>query len=506
MKLADGLLNSARREPGKTAMVFNGREYSYSQVKDGVYAVASALNQTSLKPGDNVGLWSGNCPEYVEVLLGASLVGAVPELYNARWSESVICDLIEQGNVRILFVGPNLPISAIVSKFPHIQIIVIGDEVPNGAQGYGPFVASVPQSHFSPYEFGPCDTALHMFTSGTTSTPKCVLTSCGAVAMQTLISSLSERWSSSEVCLCCFPFFHVSGFSIYKVFLNGGTLVISKTAHADEIAQLIERYHVTRAALVPILMKELLNHKEKTGVDLSSLRLISYGSTHVDSELLARCAEVIGCGFYQAYGMTESAGPVTALTPEDHADASLLETAGKPIFGADVKIVSEDGFECPVGTTGEIVLRAYTTMRGYRDRDALTKEVLVDGWYHTRDCGYIDQRGYLHVEGRKDGMIISGGENIFPQELADCIGRMNGVVEADVIGVDDRKWGQCPIAFVVKNPESDIDERDVIGQCVSRLGRFKKPRKVYFLDGLPRGGTGKVSESELRNIHLAAQR
>lgn len=148
MKLADGLLNSARREPGKTAIVFNGREYSYSQVKDGVYAVASALNQTSLKPGDNVGLWSGNCPEYVEVLLGASLVGAVPELYNARWSESVICDLIESGNVRILFVGPNLPISAIASKFPHIQIIVIGDEVPNGAQGYGPFVASVPPESF----------------------------------------------------------------------------------------------------------------------------------------------------------------------------------------------------------------------------------------------------------------------------------------------------------------------------------------------------------------------
>lgn len=109
MKLADGLLNSARREPGKTAMVFNGREYSYSQVKDGVYAVASALSQTSLKPGDNVGLWSGNCPEYVEVLLGASLVGAVPELYNARWSESVICDLIESGNVAFFLLGRICP-------------------------------------------------------------------------------------------------------------------------------------------------------------------------------------------------------------------------------------------------------------------------------------------------------------------------------------------------------------------------------------------------------------
>ena len=500
MKLADVLLSSSFRYPEKTALYYQGKSYSYATVSQRVAHLAAAMaNQAGVRPGDRIGVWCANCPEYIEVVFAASMVGAIPELYNARWSCAVVDGLLKDGGVGLVFVGADDSFRALAKSNPGIDMVAIRGRM-EGAQDYESFLSSGVGKPFDPVEMDPRDTALHLFTSGTTSTPKCVMVSCESVILQTMLSSTAEGWTPDDACLCCFPFFHVSGFSIYKAFYNAALLVIGCSTDIKEIGDLISRCHVTRAALVPVMLKSLLDLAESGSVDLSSLSLITYGSTHVSPELLKRCAESIGCGFYQAYGMTESAGPVTVLLPAEHGDESLLETAGKPLPGADVRIIDEEGRSCPPGEHGEIFLRSYTMMKGYRNKPELTSEVMADGWYATRDMGFMDARGYLHVVGRKDGMIISGGENIFPQEISDCIARMEGVLEVAVVGASDGQWGQRPVAFVVKKEESNIQEQDIMDYCARRLARYKKPRDVYFLDMLPRGGMGKVSEKELKAL------
>ena len=482
-------------------MWYEGKSYTYSQTVERVNNLAASLvEDAGIRPGDRVGIWGPNCVEYVEAILSVNMIGAIPELYNSRWSDAVVSNLLKEGAVRFAFIGNGPLCASLVEQHPEVRFIVMGGTI-EGAEPYDSFIAKGEGKTVEPVELDPSDVALHMFTSGTTGTPKCVMATCESLIMQTLISSASEKWTEDDVCLCCFPFFHVSGFSIYKAFYNAATLVISRSTHLDEIARLIQECHVTRTALVPVLLKGLLDMKEQTDLDLSSLKLITYGSTHVSPELLARCGEVIGCGFYQAYGMTESVGPITALTPEDHKDISLLETAGKPLVGVDIRIVDDHGTILPPNTCGEVVIRSYTTMKGYRNRATLMDEVLYEGWYRTHDMGHIDERGYLHIEGRKDGMIITGGENVFPQEISDCISHLEGVAEVAVVGVKDEHWGQCPAAFVVKKPDAHITKEEVTSFCAARLARYKKPKWVHFVDELPRGGMGKVSDVDLRKLH-----
>lgn len=501
MRIADMLFASSERHADKAAVYDDYQEVTYAQLVDRVARLAASLQQRyGIEPGDRVAVWSTNCVELLEVMLAANLIGAVTELYNALWSVRVVASLLEKHEVGLVFVGRSAAFAPLFDEAPATVKVSFASD--GRGQAYRELVRGGSAAYVA-HEVQDDDVALEFFTSGTTSTPKCVMHTNKSIVLRQLTSSITLPWQQSDVMLTGFPLYHVGGLGVLASLLNGATTVLTTATKADELALLIDTHRVTRAMLVPLVIHRLVEIAENNEeVNLSSLRTISYGSSCVSSKLLQRCNDVLGCDLFQVYGMTEMAGSLTSLTVEDHADPALLDSVGKPVPGVFLKVVNEDGSVCAPGQTGEIVARAYTAMKGYRDEPELTRAALADGWYHTRDMGFLDERGYLYVRGRKDGMIISGGENIFPQELQSCIAELEDeVLEAAVIGTFDRKWGQCPVAFVVKRPGASLSEERVRDWCGERLGHYKRPKSVYFMDRLPRNGSGKVSLIDLRTYY-----
>lgn len=511
MRIADMLLVSRERYPEKVAIRDDSRCATYRQLSDDASYLAGALQgEWGIKPGDHIAVWSGNCIELVEIIVGANLIGAVVELYNARWSVETVAGLVECGGVKAVFVGCGDRARQLSQAGCTAAMVRIGGEgasrrdegVPEAVFEYEALVGRGIEPVF--HEAQSSDIALDFFTSGTTGTPKCVEHTNASIVFQELSSSIFFLWQRDDVMLINFPLYHTGGLAIFAALLNGATVVLSAATHAPDVARIIEECKVTRGAFVPVVLQRLLQEKETNpAIDLSSLRLISYASARMSPELLRKCRETLGCKFLQAYGMTETASTVTVLNDEDHMDDTLLDSVGKPVIGVALRIVREDGSECAAGETGEVVVRSCTTMRGYRRDPQRTAEVLEDGWYYTRDLGFLDDRGYLHIRGRKDDMIISGGENIFPQEIRDCIasGMSADVAEVAVVGVADEKWGQCPVAFVVRRPGSRISPEDVRTFCGEHLGGFKRPKHVHIVEALPRNATSKIVPSELVAMH-----
>lgn len=499
------LIHSSGKYPAKTAVSHKERSLTYREFFQRVERLADAMARAAnMRPGDRVAIWAGNCIEYLEVMFAAFAIGAIPELCNARWSFEVLQSTLRYSNARALFIDSpeSLPVEVDATReIAENTLVVAFKGESSRCMAYGDLLA---RGNGNPiiHEARENDTALLLYTSGTTSLPKGVMLSNKALISHVLVNSMEERWSHDDVCLAIFPFCHVAGFAVFKSIFEGASLVIGDSTRPEEIAQLVARHKVTRASLPPTLLLRMLDGIENSGNELRTLKYITYGSSHMDAALIQRCTETLGCGFYQAYGATETAAALTALSPEDHQNPGLLDTVGKPILGVSIRIVDEKGRECPTGSVGEVIAQTPSIMKGYLGREALTCEVLRDGWYSTRDMGFLDESGYLHLKGRRDGMIISGGENIFPQEIADCIATLEDAIrEVAVVGVEHAAWGQCPAAFVVKADEADINAETIAEHCAARLGRYKKPRYVYFLDALPRNALGKIAEGELRLLH-----
>ena len=258
--------------------------------------------------------------------------------------------------------------------------------------------------------------------------------------------------------------------------------------------------HIAAISVVPTVLKWVLDEAEKHGYDLSALRVVRYSTCPIPPVTLRRAMEKLHCNFYQSYGMTEMGSIVTALVAEDHLSdgGAHLASVGRPIPGAQMMIADENDNECPVGVIGEILVKGPGRMKCYLGQPELTEKVFRGGWYHTHDMGFIDEYGYLHISGRSDDMIISGGENIHPAEVTNVIMAMPGVKEAAVYGLPDDTWGERVKASVVLYPEADITPEDIRAFCKQKIAGFKVPKEVELLPELPKTPSGKVVIRELK--------
>ncbi|MGI6590869.1 MAG: class I adenylate-forming enzyme family protein [Eggerthellaceae bacterium] len=506
MRVADIFDTACYRNPEKIAFYDDHSHVTYNDLWVRSHHVAAALqNDYGVRPGDHIGAFSQNRIELVELLYASNLIGAVLELYNALWSPKVVGNLVTEGNVKALFLETRKGCEA--EKFEEVvecPIILLEDEEPASDCDRYQDIASVNRLDLCVHPGKSDDAAIEFFTSGTTSTPKSVIHTNEGVVMQGLVTAQAIDWERNDVLLLTFPFYHVAGFvAVLDSLVAQATTIVSHETHAQEVAKKISQYRVTRGGFIPIVIQRLLHEAiVNPKLDLTSLRIVSYGSSAVSPELLERCRRAFGCKFNQGYGMTESLGMVTLLNDSDHYDDELLGTVGKPLLGASVRVVRDDGTECDIGETGEIVIRSYGMMHGYGNRPELNEHVLSGGWLHSDDMGFIDAHGYLHVRGRRGGMIISGGENIYPQEVRDCIYAMSdNVLDVEVIGVPDPKWGQAMAAFLVVDDDSGIDSQALRNYCREQLGAYKRPKYVYFLNNMPLGGTGKVNLHALAEMH-----
>ena len=344
------------------------------------------------------------------------------------------------------------------------------------------------------------DVAYHMHTSGTTGRPKCVVYTHAGVLneYESMLQALYFRDGQRYQFIS--QLFHSAGAGAYLNLSVGGTTYLMDHFEVESYVESLEREKIEVIGVIPLILKGILDEADKKNYDLSSLKAINYSTCPISPDLLKRALDKLDCGFYQSYGMTEMASVVTVLEPEDHftAGGRHLTSVGRPIPGAAVRIVDDEGRDCPVGETGEIIVRGNGMMSGYYGQPELTSEVIVDGWYHTRDMGWLDEDGFLYLNGRKDSLIISGGENIYPEEVSNVILKMPEVSEVAVYGVPDEKWGERVKASVVLMPGVEMGVDEFKKFCRARMPAFRVPKEVEFLPELPKNATGKVLINELR--------
>jgi acyl-CoA synthetase (AMP-forming)/AMP-acid ligase II len=308
--------------------------------------------------------------------------------------------------------------------------------------------------------------------------------------------------------LIVMPLYHAGGASQgFSAINGGGTVVLRATFDPAECVRLLDEESIAISTFVPAMIQAMLvNVPGVRSRQYPSLERIAYGASAIAESTLREAMQVFGCGFVQAFGMTECTSVLTLLTDEDHVaalagKAHLLASCGRPVAGTEVRIMRDDGTDATPNERGEILARGPQLMKAYWNMPEATSEALAGGWMHTGDVGYLDDEGYLYVSDRLKDMVVSGGENVYPREVEDVLFAMPGIVDAAVIGVPDPRWGEAVKAVVVTDHAQPMTEQDVVDWCRSRLAGFKCPKSVDFVDELPRNPSGKVLKRTLREPH-----
>ncbi len=509
MRLSEILTESAKNYPEKRAVGYLGRSLTYAELLKSVSRTANALWNAGVRPGDSVCIICRNGLQYIEAMFAISFVGAAPALINTRMAPIAICQMVEQTGAKLAFVSntESATYAKLQDTFGERLKIVLTAHDPALPSNYDSFVSGQ-SDRFDPVETSPNTIAVIMFTSGTTGKAKGVAISDAAVRHRLEHVAESELWHEDDVFLCVAPLCHAISISVTVLLSVGGTLLLCPPEYVRDIHKvldIIESEHVTCTALVPTVVNRLVTYMEDNGLKNSCVKIVHYGGSPMSQELLDRCGKVFDCRFNQGYGMTETYGTVVRLHPEDHYDGRHLSSVGRPEPGNELKIIGEDGKPVPQGVTGEVCVKTPSVMTCYIGMPERTAEVIRGGWYHTGDMGYLDGDGFLFLSGRKSDMIITGGENVYPQEVENCILQLDAVNAVCVCGIEDPVWGEIIAAAVVKKPGMEIDEKTILDHCGEMLGRYKRPKRLLFVDAIPMTGTDKADRAAVKALFTAKQ-
>jgi long-chain acyl-CoA synthetase len=340
------------------------------------------------------------------------------------------------------------------------------------------------------------DTAVILYTSGTTGTPKgAELTHRNLIRNTEVTYGLTDT-SEDDVLLGALPLFHAFGqtCSLNATMATGGTLSLIPRFDPGKALEIIERDKITIFQGVPTMFTAMLHHPGHENVDVSSLRVCVSGGSAMPVEVMRGFEEEFGCKVLEGYGLSETS-PVASF---NHPDRERKPgTIGQPIEGVEMKVVDDEGNEVAQGEVGEIVIRGHNVMKGYWRKPEATDEAIRDGWFHSGDMGKVDEEGYFSIVDRKKEMIIRGGYNVYPREIEEVLYEHPAVQEAAVIGVPDERMGEEVGAAVVLKAGQEVSEDELRGFLKDQLAAYKYPRRVWFTDELPKGPTGKILKREI---------
>ncbi|HLY17932.1 MAG TPA: long-chain-fatty-acid--CoA ligase [Bryobacteraceae bacterium] len=503
-------LRRARQFHGNAIAAYvDDRTITYAQFIDRVARMASALRAMGVARGDRVAVLMLNSIRYLELYFAVPLAGAVFVPINIRWNPAEVLFGLSDCGARLLVVddaSARLP-PALSAGLPTLQYLFAGDGgAPAGMADYEARLAAASPADVDvrPDED---EVAGLFYTSGSTGGPKGVMLTYRNLYANMLQGRASLAVGHDWMWLHAAPMFHVASTVVYSLVMQGASSCFVPVFDPEACLKAIERYRVTHMFVVPAMLNAIINHPACGRCDTSSLRMLAYGASPMPVDLLRRGQEKLGCTFAQAYGLSEASPSLTYLPPEDHIFEGAHErfapvkSAGRPILGVEVKVVDPLDRELRPGEAGEVVARGDNVMKGYWNRPEITAETLRGGWLHTGDIGAFDAQGYLYILDRKKDMIKPGGENVYSPEVESMIGSHPEVLEAAVIGVPDERWGEAVKAVVVRRPGSSLTEAELIDYCRERMAHFKCPTSVDFPEALPKGGTGKVLKTVLREKH-----
>jgi acyl-CoA synthetase (AMP-forming)/AMP-acid ligase II len=499
------LAKRAFLHPDKEAFVdvHQNKRLTYSQFNGNANRTANALVSIGVKKGDRVGILLMNCAEYMELFFAIAKIGAVFVPLNIRLVADELTYIIRDSSAQTIVYGHEFQkvVAEIRAKGERATAVTNwihaggGRETDEFAQNFGGLLAKVTQAE--PERAGFEDDPLFiMYTSGTTGVPKGAVHTHNTVLWAALTMAVTWEMRQADRFFVALPLFHVGAImpAVMSVYCGIATVTV-KAFDPSLYWKVIESERITNSLMVPTILTLMLQVPEKDNCDFSSFRWTSVAGAPVPISLLEACT-ALGLHVEQLYGITEACGPGCQLVGSDVA--RKVGSAGKSFLFTEVRVVDPDDKDVPPGMPGELILQGKNVMREYWNQPEESAHALRGGWLHTGDVATMDEEGFVYIVDRLKDMIISGGENIYPAEIEKVIAGMPGVAQVAVIGQPDPKWGEVPMACIVAQPDSSLDEKGVQEYCQEKIARYKIPKKVKFMDSLPFTPTGKVQKRILR--------
>ena len=517
--LRELLENRAARHSDKTFLLSeaDGRNWTYLEFNRAVNRAANLLLENRIKKGDVVSLLLPNSAEYVIAYFACFKIGAIAGPVNSLLKAEEIKFVIGDSEAKLLLVNSQFFAELSESSAPaggfaprerlsHLQNIIRFDDEAEATKNFS--------EELEQTEIESSDEAIIIYTSGTTGEPKgCLLTHQNLIANARQITEWLG-FNENDRLLTIMPLFHMNAVSVTTMtaLYASASTVVSLKFSASKFWQIVSDYKITSFGSVATMLSMLLansgqrsevrgqsgNPKSKIQNPKSeTLRFAMCGSAPVPAEVLRKFEETFDCLVIEGYGLSESTCRSTFNPPNKTRRAG---SCGKPI-GNEMKIFDENDKEVPIGELGEIVLRGENIFKGYFKNDKATRKAFQNGWFHTGDIGYRDADGFFYIADRKSDMIIRGGENIYPREIDELLYTHPSVESAAVIGVADELYGEEVAAFVVLKKGKTASDEDLINFCKIHLADYKCPKKVYFVEDIPKGATGKLLKRELTRIY-----
>ncbi len=486
----------------KTAFVFGSKRITFAELGELSQKMARGLSEQGVKKGDRVGLILRNCGEVPIILFGAARIGAIPTFLNAQHKGEDIFYALSNCEPKILFVEDYLypGIQEEIRRVSSIQKTygVGGTGELTGSGLLEPFDSSLKDGD-ALAKVQEDDIAAILYTAGTEGRPKGAMLSHEGVMVDLFDRSSIVKIDSETKTLIMAPFYHIAGFRHLLMTIYRGNTTYVIPFQAEGVLKLIHEERIGFIVGTPATYHLMFKREDFKKYDLSSLKVVGVGGAPCTPEFARRLFGTFPQAlFYNGYGQTELTGGNIVNVGEDFKNRP--ESVGRIAPGHELRVVNEDGQPLPPKKVGEVVVRGKYVFKGYWRMPEATAQKVREGWLYTGDLGWLDEEGFLCLVGRKSDMIIRGGENIYPQEVENCLEQHPAVAEAAVIAVPDEVMGEEVKAVVSLRPGMKLEAKSLQEFCLSKMAKFKVPRFIEFVEEIPHVSAGKIDRKALRGI------
>jgi long-chain acyl-CoA synthetase len=490
---------SAVASPGRAALLFDGGRMTYADLDETVGRAAAGMRSAGVRRGDRVALMLPNVPQFVVAYFAVLRLGAVAVPMNVLLKSPEVAHQLRDSGARLMVVWAAVAREAadgVRAVDAGLPVYMAGGPADGDLPRFEDFAQQAPEPEIEPTD--PQDTAVLIYTSGTTGRPKGAELTHIQLYMCADIGGRTFGVREDDVVCAALPLFHAFGLScsLNTVMRFGATASLVPRFDPETVLKDIERNRITVFEGVPTMFFALLRYPGLADHDTGSVRVAVSGGAAIPGPVLEEFERRFGAVVLEGYGLTETAA--TACFNRSVRERRVL-SVGKPLWGVQVRVMSDDGRELPPGedNVGELVIRGYNVMKGYHGAPEATARVMRDGWFHTGDLGYADEDGFLFIVDRKKDLIIRGGYNVYPSEVEEVLHAHPAVAEAAVVGVRDERLGEEVAAVIVPRAGRSVHEAELVGWCRERMAAYKYPRRVSIAEGLPKNAIGKVLKREL---------
>ncbi len=491
------------------AIVDIERKFNWAEHMDRVMRLSAVLQSKGVGKGDRFGIICRNTWRHCELIHAGYWNGSIPVPVNFRLAPPEIRNILDDAAVNALFLEDVFLASLETPEFAPWRdsaVVIPGEGTATMLETSDALIGVAAPSEGN--DSGEEEDAILLYTGGTTGQSKGVRLSHRNIFSNGMQCSVPMKAAADDIYLHAAPMFHSADLLGTAFTLVGGAHAYLPAFTPDNLMRTIQDTGATAMMMAPTMIILTLQSPNIENYDLSSFRRVLYGSAPMAVQWTRRLMEAFPqVDVMQGYGLTETSPILTTLDGDVHAAAiasgayDILKAAGRPVVGIDMRIVDDDGTVMPLGTPGEVVVRGPNVSRGYLNRPEEDERAFRDGWFHTGDVGRMDENGFMYLLDRKKDMIITGGENVYSQEVEVALHSHENVHECAVVGVPDAKFGEALFAVIVPRPGTTLAEDEVIEHCRGLIGGYKIPRRMAFVDELPKSAMGKILKSELRKLY-----